>query len=99
MKHEEQKMNKEQVKECMVRDKGFLNELYASPSTYRTKQILLTSNDSKLSTLIKFLHFLSNGEIKIKSANFEAIQQNKRLTFIKKEKYIFYLLKLDLLQS
>lgn len=82
-------MNKEQVKECMIRDKGFLHELYTSPSTYRTKQILLTSNDSKLSTLIKFLHFLSNGEIKIKSENFEAIKLHKRLTYIKKVQYIF----------
>jgi hypothetical protein len=78
-------MNKEQVKECLVRDKGFLRELYENGnSAYRIKQILFTSNDSKLTTLIKFLHFLANGEIPIKAENFDALKANKRLTFIKK---------------
>ena len=77
-------MNKESVKQCLVRDKAFLRELYQSNNPTKTKSLLNGASDIKLATLIKFLHFLANGEIKIKRENFEAIQNHKRLQFIKK---------------
>jgi len=57
-------MNKEQMKALLVRDKEFLKSLYASKSVPSAKQILNYSSDQKLNTLIKFLHFAANGEIK-----------------------------------
>jgi len=42
------------------------------------------ASDSKLNTLIRFLHFLSNGEIKIKKENFEILQANKKVTVLKR---------------
>ena len=65
-------MNKESVKQCLIRDKGFLRELYESNNSNKTKSLLNSASDIKLTTLIKFLHFLANGEIPIKKENFEA---------------------------
>ena len=77
-------MNKESVKQCLVRDKAFLRELYESNNPVKTKSVLNAASDIKLATLIKFIHFLANGEVRIKRENFEAIQNHKRLQFIKK---------------
>ena len=77
-------MNKETFKTYLVRDKGFLKELYESDNSSRTIRILNFTNDSKLNTLIKLLHFISNGEIRIKKVNFEIIQNQKKLHLIKK---------------
>ena len=77
-------MNKESVKQCLVRDKAFLRELYESNNPVKTKSVLNAASDIKLATLIKFIHFLANGEVQIKRENFEAIQNHKRLQFIKK---------------
>jgi hypothetical protein len=77
-------MNKEVVKQLLVRDKGFLRELYESQSPTNIKRLLNFASDSKLNTLLKFLHFLAIGEIRIKKANFEIIKSEKRLTYIKK---------------
>ena len=81
-------MNRDSVKQCLVRDKEFLRELYQNNSSYKTKTILNSASDLKLDTLIKFLHFLSNGEIPIKKANFDALKTHKRLQFIKKVNFI-----------
>ena len=86
-------MNKESVKQCLIRDKAFLRELYTSNNPSKVKALLNAASDIKLATLIKFLHFLANGEIQIKRQNFEAIQTHKRLQFIKK------VFKLDLIKT
>jgi hypothetical protein len=77
-------MNKDNVKQCLVRDKAFLRELYESNNSQQTKRILNFASDLKLNTVVKFLHFLANGEIKIKKENFEALVSFKRLGFLKK---------------
>ena len=58
----------------LVRDKEWLEQLYISTNTLQTKRILNFVTDTRLDTLIKYLHYLSNGAIKIKRANFEAIK-------------------------
>ncbi len=78
------KMNKETVKNYLIRDKGFLRELYEGPDKAKNNKILNFASDVKLNTLIRFLHLLSNGEIKIKKENFEILQSHKKLTFIKR---------------
>ena len=78
-----QAMNKDSLKTLMVRDKDFLKELYQSQSAVRAKQILQFSSDSKLKTLLLYLHFVANGEIKIKKQNFEKLE-NRHLKMIKK---------------
>ena len=70
-------MNKENVKQCLQRDKEFLRELYLSDNLYKVKTILNSASDLKLNTLIKFLHFLSNGEIRIKKKILKRSNQAK----------------------
>ena len=77
-------MNRENVKSCLVRDKAFLRELYESNNSQKIKRLLISASDLKLNTVIKFLHFLSNGEIKIKKQNFDALVTYKRFRFLKK---------------
>lgn len=78
-------MNKEVVRNLFIRDKEFLRNLFeTNGNCSKAKQILNFSSDLELNTLIKFLHFLSKGEIKIKKKNFDAIIQSNKLGLIKK---------------
>ena len=63
-------MNKEQLKSYLIRDKGFLKQLYEGPNPLKNKKVLTCADDSELNTLIKYLHYLSNGEIKMKKECF-----------------------------
>lgn len=66
-------MSHEQFKQYLQRDKQFLKELYESDSIAKSKRVLNFANDNELHTLCKYLHFLSNGEIKIKKKNFDSL--------------------------
>ena len=77
-------MNKETFKSYLIRDKGFLKSLYEGQSRQRNNQILNVASDTKLNTLIRLLHFISNGEIKIKRENFEIIQEHRKLSLLKR---------------
>ena len=77
-------MNKDTMKSYLIRDKAFLRELYEGENRLKNNRILTFASDSKLNTLIRLLHFIANGEIKIKRVNFEVIQANKKLSHIKK---------------
>jgi hypothetical protein len=82
--HEEMtNMSVEQFKAQLVRDKLFLKELYLSKSSSRSKRLLYFASDPEIATLLKYLHFISIGEIKIKKANFEALR-SYHLNAIKK---------------
>lgn len=72
------------MKSYLIRDKGFLKELYEGNNPLKNKKVLQSAEDSELNTLIKFLHFLSNGEIRIKKVNFKTIQESHKLQMIRK---------------
>ena len=76
-------MNQEQFKSILQRDKIFLKELYESNSRAKSKNILTFATDGEITTLVKYIHFVANGIIKIKKHNFEAIAQ-RHLSFSKK---------------
>ena len=76
-------MSNEQFKTQLIRDKLFLKELYQSNSLSKSKQILYFASDAEISTVLKYIHLVSNGEIKIKKANFEALKKH-HLAAIKK---------------
>ena len=76
-------MNREQMKQLLQRDKQFLKELYESESVSKSKRIINFASDGELNTLCKYLHFLSNGDIKIKKHNFEAVSK-KQMFLIRK---------------
>jgi hypothetical protein len=77
-------MNKEQMKSYLVRDKGFLKELYEGFNPQKNKKVLNSADDSELNTLIKYLHFLSNGEIKMKKESFKQIEESHKLKILRK---------------
>lgn len=70
------------MKSYLIRDKGFLKQLYEGNNPLKNKKVLQTAEDSELNTLIKFLHFLSNGAIKMKKQNFQKIQEAKKLNLL-----------------
>ena len=76
-------MNQEQFKALLQRDKLFLKEVFKSESSSKTKRLINFASDAELVTLIKYIHFVSNGAIKIKKENFETLQK-KHLSLIKK---------------
>ena len=77
--------NSEQTrfKALLVRDKPFLAELYLSTNVLNTKRVLNFGGDTKLDTLVKFLHYLSAGAIKIKKTTFENIKKT-HIALVKK---------------
>jgi hypothetical protein len=77
-------LNREGMKSLLIRDKGFLRELFEGPNPLKNNRVLKGASDSQLNTLLKFLHFLSNGEIKMKKENFEIIESAKKLKLIRK---------------
>ena len=77
-------MNREQLKSYLLRDKGFLKQLHQG-NPLEGKKLLQNAEDSELNTLIKFLHFLSNGEIKMKKENSEKVKESNKLKLLTKE--------------
>ena len=76
-------MNNEQFKAMLQRDKLFLKSLFESDSISKSKRILNFASDAELTTLSKYIHLVSNGEIKIKKENFNSLEK-KHLNIIKK---------------
>ena len=77
-------LSRDQVKTYLIRDKGFLKSLYEGENHLMKRRILQSCDDSKLNTLIKYLHFVASGEIKIKSSNFQILHESKILKIIVK---------------
>jgi hypothetical protein len=77
------KITNEQMKTLLIRDKGFLKLLYEGLNPLKNKRVLTSSNDCQIDTLIKYLHFVANGIIKIKKENFDQIKQEGKLKVIK----------------
>ena len=77
-------MDKDTVRNQLVRDKEFLRQLYESTDQIKAKQIVTFASDPQLNTLIKFLHFLATGEITIKKENFEEISKARKIQLLKR---------------
>ena len=76
-------MSTEHFKSYLVRDKLFLKELYESNSQAKSRRLITFATDGEISTLMKYLNLLCNGVIKIKSSNFDKIE-NRHLSAFKK---------------
>lgn len=76
-------MKPENLKAHLQRDKEFLRSLYESSSVFNSRRILNFSSDSKLNSLIHFLHFVSSGQVKMKKENFDAFGK-RHLNIFKK---------------
>lgn len=76
-------MNQTTFKALLLRDKEFLKSLYESSSSSHSKTILSFASDSKLNTLLRFLHMISSGQIKIKKEHFNSLTK-KHLNLVKR---------------
>lgn len=70
------------LKSLLIRDKQFLKNLYDGPNILKNKRILISSNDNEINTLIKYLHFVTNGKIIINQENFREIEKHKKLKLL-----------------
>jgi len=70
-------MDQSNFKALLVRDQLWLEELYSTPSLPNRKRLLNSASDKKLDTLLKFLHLLTTGEIKMHKKNFDALEKSK----------------------
>ncbi len=75
-------MDKKLMRSYLIRDKVFLKDLYTGDEPAKNKRLLYIADDGQLNTLIKYLHFLANGEIEIKKSIFEIIDKSKKLKLI-----------------
>ena len=75
-------LSRDQVKTYLIRDKGFLKTLYESENHLTKRRILQSADDTKLNTLIKYLHFVATGEIHMTANNFAVVKESKRLPLI-----------------
>lgn len=71
------------LKSAMLRDKGFLKDLYSGNSVFNLKK-LQNANDHELSTLIKILYYITNGEIKIKKDHFNKLTEANKIKSLRK---------------
>jgi len=76
-------MDRDRFKSALVRDKEWLESLYSASSLPFRKRILTTASDKKLDTLIRFLHLLSIGDIKMHKKNFDSLGK-RYIAFVKK---------------
>jgi len=72
------------MKSLLQRDKQFLKDLFKSDSSAKCRRILNFASDGEINTLLKYLHYMSNGEIHIKKENFEQLQK-KQVALIRKK--------------
>lgn len=77
-------MDQDRFKQQLIRDKEWLRELYQSNSQPNTKRVLNNASDTKLDTLCKFIHLLSNGAIKISKDNFDNLAK-RHMRIIRKD--------------
>jgi len=77
-------MDNSRFKALLVRDSEWLESLYSANSNPHRRQLISTASDKKIDTLIRFLHLLSTGDIKMHKKNFDALSK-RHVQFLKKE--------------
>lgn len=70
------------LKTYIERDTNFLRALYECENHLTKRQILKYAEDSKINTLLKYVHFFANGEINTTAENFSKIRQSGKLKLV-----------------
>lgn len=76
---------KETLKAYFIRDKFFLKSLYEGQNSLKNRRLILSANEGEIDTLIKYLHYLANGKIRISAKNFTNIRRSKKFSYLRKE--------------
>lgn len=75
-------MNKSILKSQLVRDKEFLRQIYSGPNLIKNKRVLTSASDNELNTLLRYLFFVTNGDIQINAENFAQIKKMKKISLL-----------------
>lgn len=78
-------VQKETLKSYFIRDKFFLLNLFKGQNPHENRRLILSASEGEIDTLIKYLHCLANGKIKIGSQNFANIKRRRKLSILQKE--------------
>jgi len=71
------------VRELLLRDKGFLLQLYKN-NTYQNKKLISGADEYHLDTLIKVCHLILNNEIPVFEDDIAKIKKAKRIKLLTK---------------
>lgn len=74
---------KETLKAYFVRDKLFLRSLFEGPNPLKNRRLILAASEGEIDTLIKFLHYLANGKIKITARDFNNLKKSRKLGYLR----------------
>lgn len=77
-------LDRETLKSYLIRDKAFLRSLFTGSNTLKNRRLILAANEGEIDTLIKYLHYLVNGKIKISASSFQGIQKSRKLAYLRK---------------
>jgi len=66
-----------QFRQKLKKEKSYLQRLEKSPDVEHTHSILQNSSQRQLKLLVKFLHFLSNGDIPLRKEYRRSFQKKK----------------------
>ena len=75
---------KETLKAYFIRDKLFLRLLFEGSNPLKNRRIILAASEGEIETLIKFLHYLANGKIKITAQNFNFLKRSRKFSYLRK---------------
>jgi hypothetical protein len=75
--------DKNYVKTLLVRDKIFLRSLFTSDNLVKLRRLLNIADDVEIDTLLDYLYFVANGFIKIKRQNFEVLEKEGKITYLR----------------
>lgn len=75
--------SKESLKALFIRDREFLRALFEGPNPLKNKRLLASASESQIETLIKYLHYLSNGKIRIAKENFQNLKKKRKFNYLK----------------
>ncbi len=74
---------KETLKSYFISDKAFLRSLFQGTNYLKNRRLILAANEGEIDTVIKFLHYLANGKIKITAQNFNFLKKSRKLAYLR----------------
>ena len=70
------------LKELMIRNKQFLARLYTSKTPSIAKKIIVNAETPELQVLIQILHYISCGKLPVKKCDYDNIVQKRKHGFL-----------------
>ena len=75
-------LDKDDLRDLMLREKDFLAELFQSNSVLFTKKQIVNSETRHLTVLIQILHYIANGSIPLRKKDYASVCKSKKHGFI-----------------